>query len=229
MKNKTFIFLIAVIVALAGLFFAFKNKFQSDQAVASAVNPTTSAENSFRMVPFENAELIKSHSPVLGLDSAKVTLVEFLDPECEACAAMSPYVKQILKEYQKDIRLVVRYMTYHKNSKYVANILEGARDEKKYWETLDLLFKTQSTWADHHNPKPELIPEVLKPLGLNLKKIIADAESGKFDQQIIEDFEDGKRLGVQGTPTFFVNGKKIEELGYESLKSAIDQQLKMNQ
>lgn len=227
MKNKMFIFLIAIVVAVTGLFLYFKNNFQPNQNVDLSKVQNNSVENTYRVVPFENAQLIKSHSPSLGPQTAKVTVVEFLDPECEACASMYPHMKKVMKEYQKDIRLVVRYMTYHKNSKYVANILEGARAENKYWETLDLLFKTQGAWADHQNPKPELIPQILKPLGLNLKKIIADAEAGKYDSQITEDFEDGKKIGIRGTPTFFINGKQLEELGYESIKTAVEQQLNL--
>lgn len=227
MKNKSFIFLLAIVGVFIGLFVYLKKDIQT-QGVSSAGGKSETAPSSFRVVPFENSVLIKSHSPIKGPFSAKATLVEFLDPECESCAAMHPYVKKVTKEFEKDLRVVVRYMPFHKNSKYVANILEGARAQNKYWEALDLIFATQRQWADHHNPKPELIPEILKPLGLNMEKIVADAKSGKYDKQINEDLEDGKKIGVSGTPTFFVNGKMLEELGYESLRSTVAQTINRN-
>lgn len=222
MKNKTFIFLLTLVGIFIGLFMYFKSSVQSQNRPSIGMEDKNVNLNSFRVVPVENSILIKFHSPIKGPMSARVTLVEFLDPECEACAAMYPYVKKISKEFENDLRVVIRYMPFHKNSKYVANILEGARAQNKYWEALELLFATQNKWANHHNPQPELIPELLKPLNLNMEKIITDAKVGKYDQLINEDFEDGKKIGVLGTPTFFINGKILEELGYESLRSSIE-------
>jgi len=230
MKNKGLILLLAIIAVFAGVFVYFKNTTPYQGSLSQTANSTSANPNSdpnadsatFRTVPFEKSILIKPHSPIKGAFSAKATLVEFLDPECEACAATYPYVKKIAQEFEKDLQIVVRYMPYHRNSKYVANILEGARAQNKYWEALDLLFATQSQWADHHNPKPELIPLILKPLGLNMDKIVADARAGKYDAQINEDFEDGKKVGVRGTPTFFVNGTMLDELSYDALKSSIE-------
>ena len=227
MKNKFFIIAVLTIGIFLTAFIYFKNQLK-EQSTSNQYTtaPSKQSEQGFSMVPADQSILIKPHSPVKGAFSAKVTVVEFLDPECESCSAMYPTVKKIYEEYKSDIKLVVRYMTYHQNSKYVANILEGARAENKYWEALELLFQTQGQWANHQNPNPDLIPEILKPLKLNIKKIITDAKSGKYDKQIMEDMEDGKKVGVRGTPTFFVNGNQLEELGYESLKSEIDSKLK---
>lgn len=184
-------------------------------------------ENSqFSVVPKSNSTLVPTYAPTMGPPDAPVTIVEFLDPECEACSAMNPIVKKIMKEYDGKIRLVVRYMPFHQNSKFAANILEGARIEGKYWEALNIMFKDQSIWASHHDPKPELLFEILKPLGLNLEKIKKDAELGLYNQIIEKDFLEGKNLGVNKTPTFFVNGNELMEIGYEPLKAAIDVFLK---
>lgn len=220
MKNKKFLISLGVVIIFVIAFFAIKSKYSSQNELATTNVGTTT--NQFSVVPVTNDILIKPHSPVKGLDTATVTVVEFLDPECEACAATYPFVKKIAQEFEKDLRIVVRYMPYHQNSKYVANILEGIREQNKYWEALELLFSTQELWANHHNPKPELIPELLKPLKLkNLDKILADAKSGKYDSLVEEDFSDGKKAEVNGTPTFFVNGVKLQELNYESLRGEI--------
>jgi protein-disulfide isomerase len=223
MKNKFFIVAIAILGLFTAAFFYFKGQVTSTPQMTTKPNAQT-----FSAVPADNSILLKPHAPNKGAFDAKVTIVEFLDPECESCSAMSPMVKKIYEEHQSEIRLVVRYMAFHQNSKYVANILEGTRAENKYWEALELLFEKQGLWANHQNPNPELIPEILKPLNLNMKKIIADAKAGRYDKQILEDMDDGKKVGVRGTPTFFVNGNQLTELGYDSLKKAIEFELKKN-
>lgn len=225
MKNKMFLIAIGIIALFAVSFLFLKEKWTPQAAPISVATEATPPAQQFQVVPADHSLLIKPHSITKGPATAKVTVVEYLDPQCEGCAAMAPVFKKITEEFKTDIKVVVRYMTYHQHSKYVANILEGARAENKYWETLELLFATQDQWASHQNPNPELIPEILKPLKLNLKKIIADAKAGKYDKQIEEDVEDGKKVGVQGTPTFFVNGNQVEELGYAPLKSAISEKL----
>ncbi len=99
--------------------------------------------------------------------------------------------------------------------------MEGIRSEGKYWEALELLFATQDQWASHHNPKPELIPEILAPLGLNLDKILREAKEGRYNQIVELDYADGKAVGVQGTPSFFLNGQKIHKLDFDELRSEI--------
>lgn len=228
MKNKFFTIAIVTLGVFFAAFIYFKEQVKSGATSSyDSSKSSQAASPAFSMVPVDSRILIKPHSPIKGSSSAKVTVVEFLDPECESCSAMYPIVKKIFEEYKSDIRIVVRYMPFHQNSKFVANILEGARAENKYWETLELLFETQGQWANHHNPNPDLIPEILKPLKLNMQKIIADAKAGKYDQLIMEDMEDGKQVGVNGTPTFFINGNKLEELGYESLKNSIESKLNL--
>lgn len=225
MKNKMFLLALTVFGAFLASFIYLKDEFKEKQTDQYEIDGVKHGET-FRVVPADQNILIKPHAPYKGAFAAKVTIVEFLDPECEACSAMYPLVKKIYEEYKTDIRLIVRYMTYHQNSKYVANILEGARVQNKYWEALELLFQTQDQWANHQSPNPALIPGILKPLNLDINKIVSDAKNGKYDEQILEDFEDGKRVGVKGTPTFFINGQVLQELGYESLKREIESKLK---
>ena len=225
MKNKnvfiySFGFLMICLVGFLSLRFFYKNGSNS----ISQVNKSEAGSESSVMM--REQLLVKPHSAVKGPSSAEVTLVEFLDPECESCAAMYPVVQKIFNEYQDKIKVVIRYMPYHPNSKYVANILEGTKEQGKYWETLEVLFKNQELWGDHHNPQPENIPQVLNSLKLNdFEKILTEARAGKFNKIIEEDFMDGKALGVTGTPTFFVNGQMVEELSYEGIKVLLDKEL----
>lgn len=222
MKNKTFLMSLVIVVVFIGAFLGLSKNYKNTELNTS--NSNLSAANnqaSFQITPIDSNLLVKQHSISKGNIDAKVTVVEFLDPECEACSATYPFVKKIVQEFSNDVRFVVRYMPFHQNSKYAANILEGARAQGNFWEALELLFVEQDRWADHHSPNPDLIPEILAPLKLNMNKIITDAKNGKYDNLVLEDQSDGKLSGVKGTPTFFINGHQLQELGYEPLRRAI--------
>ncbi len=101
----------------------------------------------------ENAEtFIREHSEALGSDDAKVYIVEFMDPACETCAAFAPFVKQMMADNPGKIKLVLRYAPFHDGADYFVTILEAAKKQGKYWETLDAMFKSQPYWASHSNP-----------------------------------------------------------------------------
>jgi protein-disulfide isomerase len=169
--------------------------------------------------------LERPHSPSTGPKDAKVTVVEFLDPECETCRAMSPMVKHVLAQYPGKVRLVVRHLPFHKNSLFAISALYAAREQGKYWELLDALFENQPAWGDHHNPKPELIPEYARQVGLNMDAFSNAMSNPAAKANTDIDVADGKALGVNGTPTFFVNGKMLEQLGYDQLKAMVDEQM----
>lgn len=173
----------------------------------------------------DGAKLVKSDSWTLGPTMARVTVVEFLDPECESCQAMYPIVKTLLSEFDGKVRLVVRYMPFHGNSVYAASALEAAGVQGKFWEALSALFEKQAEWASHHDPKPALIPKILGTTGLDMKRFERDLKDPKFASKIDQDKQDGMALRVTGTPTFFVNGRMLLELGYEPLKALIAEEL----
>ena len=164
---------------------------------------------------------VRPDSPRMGAESAKVFLVEFLDPECESCREFYPHVKELLKEFDGKVQLVVRYAAFHRNSIFVIKVLEASRKQHKYWETLSLLFQSQPYWGNHRHPQPELIWQYLPTIGIDVEKIRAELEDPKTMRIIEQDRADGQQLGVRGTPTFFVNGKPLERFGKESLREAI--------
>lgn len=221
-NSKIKIFAVGLVVLFVSLFLILKN----NTAVPEQNAVQKSDQPQFSVVPKDNSLLIAMGSPVLGPQDAPVTIVEFLDPECEACSAMYPIVKKLMKEFDGKIKLVVRYMPFHGNSMMAANILESAREQGKYWETLALVFKDQEIWASHHDPQPDLIYSIIKPLGLDLKKVKAAVDSGQYNKLIEQDKSDGQKLGVNRTPTFFVNGEQLYEMGYDPLKELILKKLK---
>ena len=172
------------------------------------------------------AFLIRDYSPVIGDPNAKVTIVEFFDPACETCKAFYPFVKQIMANNPGRIKLVLRYLPLHKGSDYVIKLLEAARLQNKFWETLDLVYKTQPSWASHHNPQPENLWSLLRGSGLDLSKAREDMPIPIITQRIQQDLADARQLQVNKTPGFFVNGKPLVRFGYEQLQELIDTEIR---
>lgn len=174
----------------------------------------------------ENAELfIRDHSQTLGSDDAKVFLVEFMDPACETCAAFSPFIKKIMNANPGKIKLVVRYAPFHDGADNFVKILEAAKKQEKYWETLDVMFKTQHIWANHGHWQPEKLWEVLPKAGINIDQIKKDMHDPAIEKIIEQDMADVKALNVQKTPGYFVNGKPLQNFGYKQLYQLIQSEL----
>ena len=169
--------------------------------------------------------LIRFHSVSYGNPQARVTVVEFFDPECESCREMHPIMKSLISEYGQKVRFVYRYMPLHHNSLLASAALEEARELNKFDEALELLFEHQPIWGSHANPQPELIVEYLQELGIPRGRLESKYLIEKHSQQIQIDKEDGISLGVQRTPTIFVSGKELHELGEAPLREAIEQAL----
>lgn len=177
----------------------------------------------------EQSEIfMREHSQTYGSDKAKVHLIEFMDPACETCSAFSPFVKQILSANPDRIKLVLRYAPFHDGADYFVKILEAAKKQGKYWETLDVMYTTQPDWASHHNPQPQLIWQFLPKAGLNIEKLKEDMNDPAIAQLIAQDLADAKTLGVSKTPGFFVNGKPLQVFGQQQLKELIDAEIKAN-
>ena len=174
----------------------------------------------------ENAELfVREHSPTLGSEDAKVYLVEFMDPACETCAAFAPFIKKIMAANPGKIKLVIRYAPFHEGADDFVKILEAARMQGKYWETLDVMFKTQNIWASHHNYQPERLWEVLPKAGVDIEQIRKDMQDPAIAKIIEQDMADVKALKVQKTPGYFVNGKPLQTFGYRQLHELIQAEL----
>ena len=177
----------------------------------------------------ENAStFVREHSQTLGSDDAKVYLVEFSDPACETCSAFHPFIKKLMADNPGKIKLVVRYAPFHDGADYFVKILEAARKQGKYWETLEVMYKTQSYWASHQNPQPQLIWKFLAHAGLDLEKIRNNMNDPEIVKLIKQDLADAKTLNVRKTPGFFVNGKPLLVFGYKQLQELVESEIKEN-
>lgn len=222
--KKEFKILIGILVLVVAAFAIGSQVYKSSNSSSTetAAAPDQSGETRAEAV---DERLVRPDSPSLGPENAAVTLVEFLDPECESCRAFHPEVKRILKEYEGRIRLVVRYMPFHGNSVLAALATEAAGDQGKYWEMQDLLFAKQSEWGHQSEPQRELMEKYAQELNLDVEKFKASLSNLLVLQKLERDKQDGAALGVNGTPTFFVNGRKLESLSYDDMKAQIESHL----
>jgi protein-disulfide isomerase len=160
--------------------------------------------------------------PSKGNPEAAVTVVEFTDYQCPNCASAQPTLERLIAEYGDRVRFVVRDfpLQMHADAQKAAEAAEAAREQGKYWDFTAIMFRNQSSL------KPEQLKEYARVIGLDVAKFGAALDSGRFADKIQRDLNDGERIGVSGTPTFFVNGRRASDASYETLKAALDAALK---
>ncbi|SCZ08562.1 DsbA family protein [Microvirga guangxiensis] len=161
--------------------------------------------------------LVRSHSPVIGPAQARVTIVEFFDPSCEACRAFYPIVKQIMAAYPAEVRLVLRYAPFHEGSDVAVAILEAAHLQNKFVPVLEALLANQPEWAIHGAPDLDKAWGSAGAAGLDVPSAKSLGSSPVFRRALEQDVADLKANNVRQTPTFFVNGKLLTDFGPQQL------------
>ncbi|MDJ0710772.1 MAG: DsbA family protein [Woeseiaceae bacterium] len=172
-----------------------------------------------------DAALASEYAPMYGDAGAKVHLVEFLDPACEACALFYPMVKNWMSQVPGEIRLSVRHVPFHKGADYAVQVLEASRKQGKYWETLEALLATQSEWTQNHVVIAERIAPAIASVGLDMEKLEADMNSIEVMRNMEQDRKDAVFLKISKTPTYFVNGRPLPSFGPEQLAALIREEL----
>jgi len=167
-------------------------------------------------------EIATDDQPAQGSAEAPVTIIEFTDYQCSSCAKLRPVMDRLLAEYSGKVRLVAREFPLQKHpyAFKAAEAAEAAREQEKYWEYTTILFQNQGALGS------DQLREYARQLRLDVEKFDVALASGKFAQKVQRDFQDGLRIGIQATPTVFINGRRISENTYESLKAAIESALR---
>jgi protein-disulfide isomerase len=158
------------------------------------------------------AQLVREDSHRLTSPAVeKAQLVEFLDFECESCRAAHPLVEELKQEYGDRITFVNRYfpLTGHRNSGTAALAVEASAQQGKYQQMAAKLFETQTQWGGKQDSQAPVFRGYAQELGLDLAKYDAAVADEATLERIRKDAADGTALGVTGTPTFFLNGKKL--------------------
>jgi protein-disulfide isomerase len=158
------------------------------------------------------AVAVHAQDNVQGPASASVTLVEYSDFQCPACAAFNPIVKQLFSDADLlgKIRLVYRYFPLseiHANAQLSARVAQAAALQGKFWQMHDLLFTNQSAWENQSDAAARAtFTGYARQLGLDMTKFSADLDSAAVVARVQADYDGGVNSGVDSTPSFFVNG-----------------------
>lgn len=171
--------------------------------------------------------LIKKDNYQTSPNNAKVTIVEFGDFQCPSCAQVYPALKELLKIYQDKLNLVFRNfpLPQHKNANVAAEAALAAGSQGKFWEMYDKLYENQNKWSESNNAL-DVFNGYAKDIGLDVNKFTQDVKGEKFKDVIASDLNDGTLLGIDATPTFFIDGRKtVGILDLNQMKSLIDQKL----
>lgn len=160
-----------------------------------------------------NSIVLNESDWIRGDVNAKVVIVEYADFECPACAAYHGLVKEMGEKFKDEsVAFVFRHFPLsqiHRNALLSAQATEAAGVQGKFWEMHDIIFETQTDWSEKNNAK-EIFTAYADTLGLNKEQFLSDLDSKVIKEKIAENYKGGAKLGVNGTPTFFVNGNKIQ-------------------
>ena len=152
---------------------------------------------------------------VTGKTDSNIRLVEFGDFQCPSCGGAAPNVNTLMDEYGDRVALVFRNFpltTIHPNARAASATAEAAGLQGKYWEMHDLLYERQGDWSNQDATKrTETFNQYAEEVGLDIEKFKTDVASANVGKKISFDQALGKREGVSATPTFYLNGEKLDE------------------
>lgn len=223
----TFLFVLALLLLV---FFGYKVFRYYRQIQQGTIDPSsftfqsTKASQS-RLIAIAKAapgsgELATSDDPSLGPADAKLTIVQFADFGCPFSEQESYVVTAIAKQYPDDVRVIYRdfpLVDIHPGADLAAQAAECADEEGKFWEYHDILFRNSGTFTE------ETLIDYASQIGLSTRSFRTCLESGKYAEEVAQDLADGVAAGVEGTPTFFMNGEKIDgAIPFSTFKDIVD-------
>jgi len=169
--------------------------------------------------------------PITGADWARgpadapITLVEYSDFQCPACAGTEPLVQLLLEAYGDRIRLIYRHFpltSIHDKAQIAAEAAEAAGAQGKFWEMHTLLFERQQEWAYlPADQAPQALANFARELGLDVDRFTRDLEEHTFQPKVMKQYQDAVAMGLTGTPSFILNGRLVSNQGF--LPTLIDE------
>ncbi len=157
-----------------------------------------------------------------GPADAPVTIVAFSDYQCPYCSRAEATIDAVMEKYKDSVRLVYRDypLSFHKNAQKASEAAECAEEQGRFWEMHRAMFANQSKLETAQ------LVETAAGLGLESERFKECLDSGKYSSEVQNDFNDGQRYGVTGTPTFFINGiMMVGAKGVDAFSAIIDQEL----
>lgn len=199
------IFSVAVVALLVGL--VVWTRITNPPIDVSGVN-----NNSVIAASEQNGN-IADH--VKGSDENKILLIEYGDYQCPSCAGAHPNVNALMEEYGDNVTFVFRNFpltSIHPNARAAAGSAEAAGLQGKYWEMHDMLYQGQNDWSSlDSNQRTSIFKAYAQSLGLDMAKFESDLASEPVNAKISFDLAIGKNAGASATPTFYLNGEKLDE------------------
>jgi protein-disulfide isomerase len=173
---------------------------------------STDVKNNTTVGGINRSELEISNAPFLGSNNAKVTIVEFVDFKCPYSKAEAPILRQMMQKYGNKVKLIIRNFppsdNFHPGANQLANIAMCAYDQGYYWPLHDWLFEQQENLGDKLSETD--IDALGTKFGWENSKMKSCLAGSNAKVAVNKDFADGYRFGISGTPTFFINGEKVE-------------------
>lgn len=211
MNKQFFVVVIVIVAALVGIFAVTGKKDENSSTTSSA----------------------SASEHIVGNKESKVKLVEYGDFQCPACKSYYPIIKQIKETYGDRISFQFRHFPLsqiHNHAVLGSRAAEAAGKQDKFFEMHDLLYQNQDTWSPSSNPTP-IFEGYAQQLGLNMDQFKSDMSSAAVLDIINADMRAGQALGVNSTPTFVLNDKKIEKspTSIDEFKKLIDDAIANNQ
>lgn len=171
---------------------------------------------------------VTSTDNAIGPENARVTLIEYSDFQCPACAMYFPVIEKLFAESSTTMRLVYRHfpLPQHANAMIASQVSEAAALQGKFWPMYRLIFDNQTEWENSTKAR-EIFTQYAERIGLNMTSFKKDIDSDIVKNKIQASRDEGIKIGINGTPTFFVNGKAISNpQGYEQFKTIIEEAIK---
>lgn len=187
------------------------------------------SSNSSQNIGSEVLQIDYSKGQKIGSDSAKVRLVEFSDFQCPACRSAEPYIKQVISSYGDRVQFIYRHfpLPQHQFGKKTAYLAEEAGQQGKFWQMHDRIFETQGSWSKMSGSDANsFFLNLAKELGIDENKAKEIMEGNNYKAKVDEDIAEGRRLRINSTPTFFLNGKKLNLQSFADLNSIVGEELK---
>lgn len=224
MKRALPFLIIALVLAAAGVI-----AWEMKQSAVEAPIATPTSPTSVPAIPPKVGEPGAEPPHAQGDAKAPVILEEFGDFQCPPCGAIHPILKTMQQEFGPALRIVFRefpLVPAHEHALAAARAAEAAGMQGKFWEMHDLIYENQKAWSNAFDVRP-IFEGYATKIGLDLEKFKRDLSSETVAQRIFQDGKRGRSLGVQGTPTVFINGREVpfESLVPEKLRVVISSEL----
>ena len=214
--------IVLVVAVIVSLVYASRDEAPAGTAASGEPGAALGA-------PVPGALLVRADSHRLGVPAGdRVRFVEFLDFECEACRAAFPTVERLRAEYAGRVDFVARYFPLpgHANAEPAAAAVEAAARQGRFEPMYRTMYETQALWGDQRVPHAATFRGFAERLGLDMAAYDRDVADPRVLERVLGDRDDGISVGVQGTPTIFINDRPVDgDRSYPALKAALDRAL----